>query len=118
MKHLCPVCGYPELRHPPSDYTICPSCGTEFGNDDLDATHSELRVRWLTAGAPWFSEYTPPPANWNPYRQLVGAGLDYSLGEQHTPKPPIELRQERVVTSYRLARRSNATRSQLWFSFS
>jgi hypothetical protein len=68
MQYICPVCAYPELTHPPADYMICPCCGTEFGHDDFAASYEELRRAWLAAGAPWFSEETPPPPGWSPPR--------------------------------------------------
>jgi hypothetical protein len=77
MNYLCPVCGYTKLISPPKDYTICPSCGTEFGYDDFTTTYDELRAAWLAAGAPWFSRHTAPPPNWNPITQLLRAGLGY-----------------------------------------
>ncbi len=79
--HTCPVCGYKGLREPPRDragnpsFEICPSCGTEFGYDDATATPSDLRIRWLKSGAPWFSKSTPPAKNWNPVMQLRAAKL-------------------------------------------
>ncbi len=45
----CPVCGFAGLAEPPVDptgsptYSICPCCGTQFGADDLDKPHAELR---------------------------------------------------------------------------
>jgi len=73
--YLCPVCGYDNLPFIPHDYNICPCCGTEFGSDDLDFSHDELRQRWLLAGAPWFSGWTHPPANWNWCIQLFKSGF-------------------------------------------
>lgn len=73
MKYTCPVCAYPELPYPPRDYHICPCCGTEFGNDDIDVTHEQLREMWIAMGAEWF--FRNPPANWNPYLQLSAVGL-------------------------------------------
>jgi hypothetical protein len=75
MKHTCPVCGYPDLEDAPANYEICPSCGTEFGYTDIARAHSELRQRWLDAGAQWYSRVTPKPQNWNPYEQLRRAGF-------------------------------------------
>jgi hypothetical protein len=49
--YLCPVCGYDRLEDPPGTFTICPSCGTEFGYDDAFASHAELRAKWLQNGA-------------------------------------------------------------------
>jgi hypothetical protein len=84
-KHVCPVCGYPYLEEPPERFSICPSCGTEFGNDDFVFETSdqpkkwaELRARWLEAGAPWFDQGTPRPLGWDPRIQLLGAGLAHS----------------------------------------
>jgi rubredoxin len=62
-RYLCPVCGYPELSEPPwnnespSD-EICPSCGTQFGYDDVvggdagkrEALYRRRREAWRVAG--------------------------------------------------------------------
>ena len=69
--HICPVCAYRGMPFPPVDCHICPCCGTEFGVDDLDLTHEELRTRWVSNGMPWFSRVTRPDANWDPSRQLL-----------------------------------------------
>ena len=69
----CPVCFYPNLPYPPRDYNICPCCGTEFGNDDALRSHEELRERWILAGANWF--FGAEPEHWNPWIQLIRAGL-------------------------------------------
>ncbi len=70
MNYTCPVCGYNELELPPADFTICPSCGTEFGYHDATASIEELRQRWIKRGAPWTSQAAPPPPDWNPWAQL------------------------------------------------
>jgi hypothetical protein len=70
MRHQCPVCLYPELDSPPADYTICPCCGTEFGLDDDGVSHAMLREKWVKNGYRWFSNYTQPPRDWNPVKQL------------------------------------------------
>lgn len=82
VKYPCPVCGYRELEEPPERFSICPSCGTEFGYDDFvfdprDRVRklSELRNQWLAAGAPWFDRGMQPPPNWRPYAQIIEAGL-------------------------------------------
>jgi hypothetical protein len=62
------VCGYSKLERPPADFTICPSCGTEFELDDEICSHEELRRVWLRCGAPWFSETEHPPHGWQKYR--------------------------------------------------
>lgn len=75
MRYTCPVCGYPGLAEPPRNYSICPSCGTEFENDDYDRTYAQLRAAWLAKGAPWFSRATPRPVGWTALAQLLKAGL-------------------------------------------
>ncbi|HEU5088394.1 MAG TPA: hypothetical protein VFT99_13150 [Roseiflexaceae bacterium] len=72
QQHQCPVCGYGGLRESPHAHTfeICPCCGIEFGYDDATSSHAELRAEWIAAGAHWWSEYTPPPPNWNAADQL------------------------------------------------
>lgn len=56
MTYTCPVCGYDRLRYPPAGYSICPSCGTEFGNDDFGSSYAELRRRWIAGGRKWWSQ--------------------------------------------------------------
>lgn len=70
MTYDCPVCGYNKLRCPPVDFFICCCCGTEFGNDDFDVSHQQLREQWIQSGMSWFSEYTLPSPQWNPTEQL------------------------------------------------
>lgn len=67
----CPVCYYDKMPDPAAEYNICPCCGTEFGNDDENTTHSELRARWISRGARWF--FRQPPPRWNPWAQLNDA---------------------------------------------
>jgi hypothetical protein len=73
MKYQCPVCFYDGLPYPPADYHICLCCGTEFGNDDADFSHAQLREMWIESGARWF--FREPPVEWNPWVQLVKAGM-------------------------------------------
>jgi len=73
MKYQCPVCFYDDLPYPPADYHICLCCGTEFGNDDKDVSHAQLREMWVASGTPWF--FRNPPAEWNPRTQLSKAGM-------------------------------------------
>jgi len=73
MKFRCPVCMYPSLAYPPAHYNICPCCSTEFGNDDSDFSHAQLRQMWLESGAAWF--FGQPPAGWNAWKQLISAGF-------------------------------------------
>lgn len=74
MDNMCPVCGY-GMDDPPCEFNICPSCGTEFGNSDVNASVVQLRAAWLRAGARWWSEFDTPPDGWDPYEQ-VSALLD------------------------------------------
>jgi len=69
-ENLCPVCGY-GMEDPPKDYNICPSCGTEFGHHDVNASISDLRSAWLRTGPKWWSTVTPERENWNPFEQLA-----------------------------------------------
>lgn len=64
---------FPSLPYPPIDYHICPCCSTEFGNDDSDFSHDQLREIWIANGANWF--FGNPPESWNPWVQLINAGL-------------------------------------------
>jgi len=83
MKHICPVCGWPDLHEPPrntegaASFEICVSCGFEFGFDDDDAglTYDAARVRWVEGGMKWWSASCPAPAGWDPEEQLIRAGL-------------------------------------------
>jgi hypothetical protein len=79
MPYECPVCGYKALPEPPSNFSICPSCGTEFGYDDASTSHAALRRNWITHGFPWFSRSRPSPPNWNAWKQLIDAGYGYEL---------------------------------------
>jgi hypothetical protein len=79
--YTCPVCGFDNLSKPPRNekgggsFEICPSCGTEFGYHDSTRSDSELRHRWLKAGARWHSKSRQPPQDWDPYKQLRRAGF-------------------------------------------
>jgi hypothetical protein len=64
---------YAQLPYPPSDYHICPCCGTEFGNDDVDFTHQQLREMWIAGGSNWF--FGKSPEHWIPWMQFLVAGL-------------------------------------------
>ena len=75
LTHTCTICGYDGLDEPPADWSICPSCGTQFGYDDASTTHEELRNRWLKAGAKWWSPNTPAPPGWDADAQLQRAGI-------------------------------------------
>jgi hypothetical protein len=77
MRYTCPVCAYAKLLYPPRDYHICPCCSTEFGNDDAEFTHAQLREMWIAGDARWF--FGNPPPYWNPWMQLIAAGLGESV---------------------------------------
>ncbi len=70
MNNICPVCGY-QMLVPPDDYTICPSCATEFGVSDAEFSILELRQQWKDDGLKWHSRLIPEPNNWNPRRQVA-----------------------------------------------
>jgi hypothetical protein len=75
-EHTCLVCGYSDdIEFYPRDYSICSCCGTEFGFDDRVLTHEQLREAWISHGYPWFYANEPQPIDWDPYAQLVNAGL-------------------------------------------
>jgi len=69
--YTCPVCGYNRLRFSPDDYTICPSCGTQFGYTDARRSHEQLQAQWLASGAPWHSRVVPRPENWDAAKQVA-----------------------------------------------
>ena len=79
--YSCPVCGFAGLYAPPYDemgcasFDICPCCGTEFGYDDSKTSHSELRRRWIGAGALWSNRTVNAPPAWDAIRQMRSAGL-------------------------------------------
>ena len=77
--YICPVCAYEQLSHPPTDFTICPCCGTEFENHTYYSTPEELRAKWVANGMQWYSHVRPTPKNWNPITQLITAGFGSSL---------------------------------------
>lgn len=77
MKYKCPVCLYSNLPYPPRDYHICPCCGTEFGNDDQNFSHAQLREMWIAGGAQWF--FGQPPEPWNPWMQLIKGDLSSAV---------------------------------------
>lgn len=96
MAYICPVCAYPTLPEPPDNFSICPSCGTEFGYDDAKVSHIELQRKWIKSGAPWFSRARQQPAEWNPWLQLFSAGYTYTFPlavELHISQPAAALRE-------------------------
>lgn|SRR5215510_14415583 len=106
MKYRCPVCMFPSMPYPAADYHICPCCSTEFGNDDSDFSHQQLREMWTANGAPWF--FGNPPAHWNPWKQLLDAGFGMFVPQfrLHTqtdmtmePRPPIRNSDELILAA-------------------
>lgn len=75
MRYQCTVCGYWQLTRPPQDDTICPCCGTHFGYHDYATTHEELRRKWISSGAHWFSRAQTSPVGWDPFVQLIESRL-------------------------------------------
>lgn len=73
MISTCPVCFFDAMPYPPEDYNICPCCGTEFGNDDVEYSYDELRYAWIRNGAHWFFDQSP--ANWSAWAQLARASF-------------------------------------------
>jgi hypothetical protein len=67
--YLCPVCGY-GMAEEPSNFNICPSCGTEFGYHDANVSINTLRATWLRNGAKWWSSTDVEPNGWDPYSQV------------------------------------------------
>ncbi|MDQ5950707.1 MAG: hypothetical protein QG585_649 [Patescibacteria group bacterium] len=81
MNTYCPVCGF-DLGFlswegdSPSD-EICPSCGIQYGYDDVAGgdvkqrkeVYSKWRETWIKNGHSWFSQ-NKQPKDWNPVKQL------------------------------------------------
>jgi hypothetical protein len=72
------------MEDPPSDYNICPCCGTEFGYHDAGRTYEELRSVWLHSGANWWSPCDLPPRGWNAYQQLITAGMNVTMATEQS----------------------------------
>jgi hypothetical protein len=116
--YLCPVCGYDQLEDPPKSFTICPSCGTEYGFDDAFLTYPELRAAWVGNGAKWWSPVDPLSTNWNPSTQLLNVMAASQVGSfalsQHlegkvafhiSPPPTGGSSSSRIVPFCRMGRR-------------
>ena len=87
LENMCPVCGYRMGDESPSDFNICPSCGTEFGLHDVSSSILALRNNWMAAGPRWWSTTEPVPENWNPFIQL-GELFDAEMESTSTTDPP------------------------------
>lgn len=81
LTNICSVCGYKLgflswKNGSPAD-EICPSCGIQFGDDDMAGGNLEKkkeiyvkwREKWVKDGMQWFSK-RPKPLNWDPIQQL------------------------------------------------
>lgn len=77
--NTCPVCAYNQLEFPPTDYSICACCGTEFGYDDRALSHAELTKLWVDNRCPWFDLEEPKPPGWNGYQQLINGGMKWAV---------------------------------------
>lgn len=81
--YMCPVCGYKNLKKPPKNHVICPSCGTQFGYSDVGPEskairYAGLREYWIKNGKRWHSTVIQPPLYWNADQQLIDAHLTFS----------------------------------------
>lgn len=102
MTYTCPVCAFTGLEEPPSHFTICPCCGTEFGYQDFIRGHDDLRAEWIASGPKWHSNVIPAPANWNGLEQLKRAGLlDYEVvaGDIPTHLAVVEIGSSSTIVS-------------------
>ena len=85
--HICPVCGYDELKEPPRNRTggasleICASCGFQFGvtDDDKGFSYDEYRQQWIETGMKWSSKGQKPRKDWNAQTQLASLALSATL---------------------------------------
>lgn len=93
MRYRCPVCFFDKLPYPPADYHICPSCGTEFGNDDAELSHEQLREMWVAGGANWF--FAKAPEHWNPWIQLLRVSSGFA---RYVPWSSFDLRVQGIQT--------------------
>ena len=109
--YVCPVCGYNGLQYPPANFTICPSCYTEFGYDDATLTHEALRREWIQNGMQWeASNITPPPPGWNPVQQLLDAGFGYDVHPHGQPRISIVDLGLRQITEFAVITYNNSFR--------
>jgi hypothetical protein len=83
----CPVCGYLYLSNDAINHGICPSCGVEFGYDDVTRTHESLRLEWFRHGAEWFDKNVSPPLQWDPIEQVAQAFYERPRFLSVSPKP-------------------------------
>jgi len=75
--HMCPICGFSELKESPYDkqgrpsYEVCPCCGYEFGFDGAydQIAFTDFRRQWIKNGAQWFMPRLKPK-DWDLRKQL------------------------------------------------
>lgn len=57
--YACPVCLFPDLdaRYEPRSYSICPSCGTEYGYEDVEdvVIRTRCREKWFLSAHAWWA---------------------------------------------------------------
>lgn len=83
MSLTCPVCGYDKINEPTLKWSICPSCGTQFGLSDSGRTHAQLRHEWIYDNrADWQDGYILPPPYWSPIKQLRNIGYECTLADR------------------------------------
>jgi hypothetical protein len=96
------------MEDPPEDYNICPSCGTEFGVNDVNSTIADLRRVWFASGPRWWSPTDQIPIAWDPVAQLRNLFLaeqqaeiskrPFVVGEFHSEVYPASLKPPEDVT--------------------
>lgn len=84
MSLTCPVCGYDKINEPTLKWSICPSCGTQFGLSDNGRTHAQLRHDWIYGGAAWQDDYILPPPYWSPISQLRNIGYNCTRADRRS----------------------------------
>lgn len=83
MTLTCPVCGYDQINEAQLKWSICPSCGTQFGLSDNGRTYGELRHDWIyNTGAQWQDAYLQAPRHWSPVSQLRNIGYECTEADQ------------------------------------
>lgn len=90
MNFRCPVCFFDQMPYPPADYHICPCCGTEFGNDDMEYSYAQLRYNWVIRGARFF--FGNPPNGWSAAAQLAIFGVHTEASSPPTPLNEVRIR--------------------------
>lgn len=97
MKMTCPVCGFDNINEPKLKWSICPSCGTQFGLSDSHYSYSELREMWIRdKNMAWQGPESLRPLKWSPIIQLFRAGfINYDF-VSHKPEA-IESRAKQIT---------------------